>query len=202
MLGLTHEEAIGYCKSTGRLLVSRDGIHVRFVTGPRKALVIQTPPHLRAASALCLEMVNYQQAERSFEGGLLWLGLWDGVSGIHRVGWRALEAMRRVHGVNASLEIAPATSFRADELVEEQAFLTYALAFGWGGYMIPSSVPYLLDLRTSDRFFVCAETARDLQDVGAALKAWKPVMVDESGGSANAGRGEPKRAGKRKTTIR
>jgi hypothetical protein len=202
MLGLTYEEAVEYCRSIEELCLSRDNVFLRFRAGPRGALVVQTPSHLRMVSALCLDLVSYQQAKGNFEGGLLWLGPWDFSPPVHRVGWRAIEAMRRVHGVNAPLEIAPATLFRADELIEQQAFLTFALAFGWSGYMVPRMSRYLLDLRASDRFFVHAETAEDLEDIAGVLKRWEPTGAEESGEPNKTGRRKPKRATLRKAEGR
>ncbi len=192
MVGLTHEEAIGYCKSSGELRFLRDKIHLRFRTGPREALLIQTPPSMQATSLLCSQIVRYQEADWG-EGSLVWLGLWHmGPSIAQRVGWRTLESIRRLHGVNASLEIAPATSFRGDELVDEQVFLTNILAFGWGGYMVSSGSPFILDFRTSERFFVYSSQAEVLDEIEGALEAWKPVRVDEASETRGSGHLRPK----------
>ena len=202
MLGLTYEEAVSHCRSNGDLSLSHDNVFLRFRAGPRSALLVQTPSQLRMVSALCLDLVDYQGAERSFEGGLLWLALWDFQPPVHRVGWRAIEAMRRAHGVNSPLEIAPATLFRADELIEQQAFLTFALALGWSGYMVPRMSRDLFDLRTSDRMFVYAESDEVLGEIETALKRWKPVLVDESRECSGTGRRKTKRATLRKAKGR
>ncbi len=202
MVGLTHEEAIEYCKLGGELHLSRDNVFLRFKTGPREALLIQTPPHVRATSLLCSQIVRYQEAQ-SGEGGLVWLGLWDiGPAIAQRVGWRTLESIRRLHGINASLEIAPATSFRADELIEEQVFLTNTLAFGWGGYLVSSGSPFVLDFRTSDRFFVYSSQAEVLDEIEGALELWKPVRVDEASETRGSGHLKPKPLAPRKRKRR
>lgn len=74
-----------------------------------------------------------------FRGATLWLTDWGvGQPLDEGVGYRLVEAMNRASGQPMAFEVAPAHSFRADELPEAVGMLLQPMIFAWDAYYAPN----------------------------------------------------------------
>jgi hypothetical protein len=171
---LNTDEARRWCKQGfGSLRLTNEDL-LYYKSRRRFGFMIRIPAEFRRMAVLCHDLLTFTGGHE-FEGGLMWLHLWDvGVNRIVRVGWQTLEDLRRAHGCVQSLEIAPAQLFRSDEFVGMHAFLLYTMAYEWSGIMLPRNGGFFLDIRASSRFFCWAESEDVEEKLLEHLKGWSP----------------------------
>jgi len=176
MKALTPPEAQEWCSQaalglTGdsSLCYKRSKEHKFFITAPEEHRMI---------TALAHDVLIFR-GEASFSGGLLWLRRWDiGSPQLVKPGWLILENIRRAHGDLRSLELAPAQSFREDEIVELHAFLIQTIAYGWVAEFVPGSGHYFLHFKDNRQIRFTAESPATLEELRTALHRWNPTDED------------------------
>lgn len=175
MQGMTTDEAKSWCK---RKLIVTDEDELLY-EHPGFKIEILVPSEHRRIVALGHDLISYP-TESYFEGGLLWLQRWQiGVSELARPGWEICEDIRRAHGEIRSLELAPATFFRNDELVALHASLVQVMAFGWSAYLVPSVGEYHFELRESGKVICEFRSADDSRKMSDDLKDWSPSELSD-----------------------
>jgi hypothetical protein len=179
MKAMTDKEARKWCshESTGLRVIGRLNI-LRFKKPKEHYFFIDPPEKHRRIVALARTILCFR-GDTQFSGGFLWLQCWDiGSPQLVWPGWRILEDMRRAHGEPRPLEIAPAQSFREDEMVELHAFLIQVIAFAWVADYIPFAGDFFLHFKMNGLICVSARSAETLNELRVHFRQWKQANED------------------------
>jgi hypothetical protein len=176
MKALTTKGAILRCSQNG--LVMKNDSRLRYKGVEESAFFITAPEEHRGILFLARSVTTFRE-EADFNGGLIWLRRWDiGSPQLVRPGWSILENIRRAHGDDRPLEVAPAQLFRQDELVELNAFLIQAIAFGWIADYVPSTRNFFLHLRDNRQICVTTKSDETSNELRKYLQQWHPTDED------------------------
>lgn len=120
-----------------------------------KIRVPESPEELTLLASLVLSW----REEIAFHGSLFWLQLWDiGSPQVDRVGWKAIEQMRRGYGETRSIETANGHLFRPDELLDANAFVALALLFRWSCFIVHVDGDYFVYVDEGETvYFITSE---------------------------------------------
>lgn len=181
MKSLTVEEARNYCTQSGTFLSINDSNSLYYDTPEEHSFSIKHPPEYRRMLALTYELLTFSSPD-SFYGGMIWLQGWQlGVNEMIRPGWRILEDMRRAHGDQRSLDLAPAQYFRHDEFVELHAYLVQVMGNGWPACYLPSGSCSFFEFRSSERFLCYSKDSTELDKLYSKLSSWGPAKENRDG---------------------
>jgi hypothetical protein len=176
MKAMTDEEVRKWCPRAGLKAMRYDIL--RYKQKKEHKFFITAPEEHREILFLARIILIFRD-EAQFSGGLLWLQQWNiGSPPVVWSGWRILENMRRAHGDLRSLEIAPAQSFREDEIVELHVFLVQVIAFGWRADYIPFFGEFFLHFKPNRQICVTAKSPETLKELRAHFQQWNPTDED------------------------
>ena len=176
MKAMTDEEVRKWCPQAGLKAMRYDIL--RYKQKREHKFFITAPEEHREILFLARTILIFRD-EAQFSGGLLWLQQWNiGSPPLVWSGWCILENMRRVHGDPRSLEIAPAQSFREDEIVELHVFLVQVVAFGWRADYIPFLGKFFLHFKPNRQICVTAKSPETLKELRAHFQQWNPTDED------------------------
>jgi hypothetical protein len=177
MEAMTDEQVRKWCPQAGLKATTRFDI-LRYKQKREHKFFITAPEEHRAILYLARVMLIFRD-EVQFSGGLVWLQQWNiGSPPLVSAGWRILEDMRRAHGELRSLEIAPAQSFREDEIVELHAFLIQVIAFGWRADFIPFFGEFFLHFKPNRQICITAKSPKTLKELRDHFQQWNPTDED------------------------
>jgi hypothetical protein len=195
MKALTAREAKKWCSQDAKGLHFGDLDSLRYRPSKEHAFFIAAPEEHRRINFLAGQIIAFRDG-RSFSGGLLWLRRWDNASLVWP-GWLILESIRRAHGDERSLEVAPAQLFREDELVALHAWLIQVIAFGWVADYVPSFGDFFVRFKDNRKIRFTAASAVDLKELRTLFKEWNPTDKDPMVEKMRALAHERKSAGRR-----
>ena len=140
------------------------------------SLKIEVPEQPEKVTLLALLLLGWKE-ELNFHGSLLWLQSFDiGSPQVDRVGWRAIEQMRRGYGELRSIETAGGHMFRCDELLDANAFIALSLLFRWSIFMLHPSGEYFVYVDEGETAYFVGRT----QDVLATYSKFLEYCGPES----------------------
>jgi hypothetical protein len=176
MKGMNAEQALGWSKDAG-LTMNEDGL-LSYANPNEQRFFIAAPDGFRNMMILVQRMAIFG-GEAGFSGGLLWLHRWDiGSPQLVRVGWQIMEDMRRACGDMQSLDIAPAQFFRADELVQLNAFLLHVLGLGLVADFIPASRHFFVHFKDNAQICFTTDEADTFKELRTTFSGWNPTDED------------------------
>jgi len=175
MKALTTTEAIQWCK-TADLDITRDD-ELRYPGSKLYKFFIPIPVAHPEIVMLAREILFFR-GESNYSGAIVWLRRWDiGSPQLVHPGWLVLESIRRANGDQRPLDIAPAQSFRDDELVAAHAFLIQIMGFGWVAEFV-SSGEYFLHFKDNLQISCTANDAATSKELRNYYQRWEPTDED------------------------
>jgi hypothetical protein len=127
---------------------------------------------------LLARRILFFRGEAGYSGGLVWLRGWNiGSPQLVHPGWLVLESIRRTNGDQRPLDVAPAQSFRDDELVAAHAFLIQIMGFGWAAEFVCSG-EYFLHFKPNQQICCIAKEGETLRELRNYFQEWKPTDKD------------------------
>ena len=169
---MTNDEARDYCQKFPDPLRIADDDSIYFDVDEQPSFLVQSPMEFRGIGFLADAL-----SSASPNGGFLWLHLMYGAKPLVNASFEIIDNMRRAHGDDRPLRIAPAQTFEAREQLQLQIALMQVIGNGWNGYFIPADHSFLIDFRSSHRFFCHGRSKEQLTELSTLLEPWNPREV-------------------------
>ena len=159
--------------------MTHDGL-LHYMHSKAVSLKIKVPEAPEQIVLLAFLLLGWKE-EISFHGSLFWLQLWDvGCPQVDRVGWKAIEQMRRGYGELRPIETASGHLFRFDELVDANAFAALALLFRWSYFIVPPNGEHFVYVEEGETAYFIARTEEALGTYLKFLEHCKPERESPS----------------------
>lgn len=174
---MTKEETRKYCTQPSAGLAVDEDDCLYYDSPDEDSFFIKYPSEHRQIVKLSYDLLTISPIN-CFDGGMIWLHGWQyGPRWMTKPGWRIIEDMRRAHGDQNSLDIAPAQYFREDEMVELHASLIQLVAYEWPAYYLPRGSRFFVDY-TGERVLVHSKDSGMLEELYSGLASWGPGKED------------------------
>ncbi len=196
MKTLSFNDLVQWCSESPSGVKLESPNHLHYETSEIFGFRVDIPSEAPRVVALVYSLLAVEE-DTGYYGGMIWYTNYDmGTPEIERCGLRILEQMRRGYGGVESVENAPAQLFRSDEIVDNHAFLTLPLLWGWDAYFMPHGTRYFAYSRQNGSLYLVTDNEQVFRKLGAACAAYNPVIElptylrpdNLAGGSSSASR--------------
>ena len=176
MKTLSFDDLVQWCSESPSGVKLESPYHLHYGTQETFGFRIDVPPEATRVVALVHSLLAVEE-DTGYYGGIIWYTNFGmGTPEIEQCGLRILEQMRRGYGGVESVENAPAQLFRSDEIVDNHAFMTLPLLWGWDAYFMPHGTRYFAYARQNGSLYLVTDKEHVFQKLRTACAAYHPVL--------------------------